>query len=119
MLVSENPDANQPHHRRNVIAIVLQVRKCLAHDRRRSGHRRNIQVQAGAIDQLFKKFGRNFEFVLRVAQCHQHRIIGCLAGKDRFRGFQPFAQLLALLLRINAGFIGNIIGVAHEGVHRA
>ena len=98
---------------------MLQVVKCLAYDRRRSGLRRNVQIQAGAIDQLFKKFGRDLEFTLRVPQGHEHRIIGGLAPKDRLGGVQPFAQLLALLLYIDSWLIGNVVGMAHERIHRA
>ncbi len=68
--------------------------------------------------QLFEEINRNLEILLSVGNGHQHRIVSGLARKDGLGGFQPLIQLLPLFPDVDSWIIGDVIGVAHEGVDR-
>ncbi len=68
--------------------------------------------------QLLQQLERNVEALLRVGQREEHRIVGALAVDDAAQSVHPFVELLAALFRRNRGIVGNIVGVAHEGIHR-
>ena len=56
--------------------------------------------------------------LLRIGQREQHGIVGALAIDHAAQRVHPFVQLLATLLGWKRGIVGDVVGVAHEGVHR-
>ena len=69
--------------------------------------------------QFFEQLQRDFEALLRIRQGQENSVVAGLPGKTSLRLLQPLLKFLRALTHRKRGIVANVIGVAHEGIHRA
>ena len=117
--IAEDADAHQSYHACHVIAVRVQLFECLVHHQRARARRVVAHIHLRARHQLVQQLHGNQVSLLRVAQRHEHGIVRAAHLHRPVIAFDVGLQLFVPLPRSHSRIVGQIIGVAHEGVHRA
>ena len=133
--VAKDADADEAHNGGDVVAITAQVfeggkggvgvpgtRLCgsIGGGGFRSGrHKGRLEIHGGALNELIEKLQWNLKTRLRVRKGREYRIVGGLAGGGAMPVSEPGGQVRTALFARARFIVGEVVGVAHEGVDGA